>query len=106
MAKPRILVTRRWPEAVEAQLQSQYDVVLNKGDTPLTPKEFRNALGKYDAVLPTVTDQINAEAMDIPKAQTKILANYGVGYSHIDAMAARQLDIMVTNTPDVQPIWQ
>ena len=101
MAKPRILVTRRWPEAVEAQLQSQYDVVLNKGDTPLTPKEFRNALGKYDAVLPTVTDQINAEAMDIPKAQTKILANYGVGYSHIDAMAAKQLDIMVTNTPDV-----
>ncbi|MBT4567889.1 MAG: D-glycerate dehydrogenase, partial [Marinovum sp.] len=101
MAKPRVLVTRRWPVAVEAQLQDQYDVVLNTHDKPLTPSEFRAALTVYDAVLPTVTDLINADAMDIPKAQTKILANYGVGYSHIDAAAAKDLNIMVTNTPDV-----
>ena len=79
MAKPRVLVTRRWPAAVEAQLQDQYDVVLNTHDKPLTPCEFRAALTVYDAVLPTVTDLINADAMDVPKAQTKIFANYGVG---------------------------
>lgn len=101
MAKPRVLVTRRWPAAVEAQLQDQYDVVLNTHDKPLTPSEFRAALTVYDAVLPTVTDLINADALDVPKAQTKIFANYGVGYSHIDAEAAKGLDIMVTNTPDV-----
>ena len=43
MAKPSVLVTRRWPAAVEAQLQDQYDVVLNTHDKPLTPSEFRAA---------------------------------------------------------------
>ena len=39
--------------------------------------------------------------MDVPKAQTKILANYGVGYSHIDVTAAARHGIAITNTPDV-----
>ncbi|MGB1208718.1 MAG: 2-hydroxyacid dehydrogenase, partial [Paracoccaceae bacterium] len=33
--------------------------------------------------------------------QTRILANYGVGYSHIDTARAAALGITVTNTPDV-----
>ena len=35
------------------------------------------------------------------QARTKILANYGVGYSHIDTHATQKLGITVTNTPDV-----
>jgi glyoxylate reductase len=101
MAKPSVFVTRRWPAAVEAQLMETYDTVLNTGDTPLSPIELRKALKTYDAVLPTVTDTLTAEALDLPAAQTRILANYGVGYSHICETAARRLGITVTNTPDV-----
>ena len=99
--KPRILVTRRWPAAVEARLTERFDAVLNTGDKPLSLKEFRTALSSYDAVLPTVTDALSSEAMDVPKLRTKILANYGVGYSHIDAETAARHNITVTNTPDV-----
>ena len=99
--KPRILVTRRWPAAVEARLTESFDAVLNTGDKPLSLKEFRTALSSYDAVLPTVTDTLSSEAMDVPKLRTKILANYGVGYSHIDAETAARHNITVTNTPDV-----
>ena len=99
--KPRILVTRRWPAAVEARLTERFDAVLNTGDKPLSLKEFRTALSSYDAVLPTVTDTLSSEAMDVPKLRTKILANYGVGYSHIDAETAARHNITVTNTPDV-----
>lgn len=99
--KPRIFVTRRWPAAVEARLSEHFDTVLNTGDKPLDASEFRAALALYDAVLPTVTDTLSSAAMDVPKLRTKILANYGVGYSHIDAKTAASHNIMVTNTPDV-----
>lgn len=101
MVKPSVLVTRRWPAAVEAQLAENYNTVLNTGDKPMSPAEIRDALKRYDAVLPTVTDTLSAEALDVPAAQTKILANYGVGYSHICEPSARGLGMTVTNTPDV-----
>ncbi len=101
MVKPSVLVTRRWPAAVEAQLAENYNAVLNTGDIPMSPAEFRDALKTYDAVLPTVTDTLSAEALDVAAAHTKILANYGVGYSHICEPAARDLGMTVTNTPDV-----
>ena len=101
MARPSILITRRWPEAVEHQLAQSYNVELNRSDRPLTPAEFREAIKRYDAVLPTVTDKIGPEALDVSKPQTKILANYGVGYTHIDVELAKTHGIAITNTPDV-----
>jgi len=101
MTKPSVLVTRRWPEAVEAQLAANYDVELNRSDRPLSPGDFRDALQRFDAVLPTVTDKIGPQALDVPKARTRILANYGVGYTHIDVESAKNHGIAITNTPDV-----
>lgn len=99
--KPRVLVTRRWPEAVEAKLAEDYEAVFNAEDKPLSGTDFRDALTQFDAILPTVTDGLGPEAMDVSKARTSILANYGVGFSHIDTVAAKTLGITVTNTPDV-----
>ncbi|MEO0484349.1 MAG: D-glycerate dehydrogenase [Pseudomonadota bacterium] len=100
-AKPSVLVTRKWPAAVEAALIESYDVTLNRSDKPLTPLEFREAITRFDAVLPTVTDALSAEALAAPRVQTKILANYGVGYSHIDVSKASAHGMTITNTPDV-----
>lgn len=100
-AKPSVLVTRRWPAAVEAQLQERYNVALNTGDKPMSPAEIRAALKTHDAVLPTVTDKLGAEALDVGTPKARILANYGVGYSHICEASARSLEMTVTNTPDV-----
>lgn len=101
MVKPSILITRRWPSVVEQKLAEAYDVDLNRSDRPLSAAEFKEAIAKYDAVLPTVTDKISAESLDVPKARTKILANYGVGFTHIDVGAATKQGITITNTPDV-----
>lgn len=99
--KPSVLVTRRWPEAVERRLSEQYDVTFNTDDVPLSAADFRHALGVYDAILPTVTDNLSADALDVAQAKTQFLGNYGVGYSHIDQSAAEKLGLTVTNTPDV-----
>ena len=101
MAKPSVLVTRRWPAAVEATIADRFDAEFNRADRPLTSAEFRDAICRYDAVLPTVTDFLGREALDAPKTQTKIIGNYGVGFSHIDIESAKARNIRVTNTPDV-----
>jgi glyoxylate reductase len=56
---------------------------------------------RYDAILPTVTDKLPATVFEAGTPKTKILANYGVGFSHIDTQAAKARGIAVTNTPDV-----
>ncbi|WP_457578804.1 2-hydroxyacid dehydrogenase [Ensifer adhaerens] len=100
-SKPRILLTRRWPAAVEQVLAERFDVTLNEGDVPLTAAELAEALRTYDAVLPTVSDRLPADLFAGGGLRAKILGNYGVGYNHIDVAAAKAADIVVTNTPGV-----
>lgn len=101
MTKPRVLVTRRWPQAVEKRMAEVFDLDLNLADRPLTQAELRDAMGRYDAILPTVTDRLPLTVFDGPVPRTRILANYGVGFAHIDTEAAKERGITVTNTPDV-----
>lgn len=101
MSKPRILVTRRWPAAVEAILADRFDVTLNGNDSPLGENELRLALSTYDAVLPTVSDRLPAAVFEGAPVVTKILGNFGVGYNHIDIASAKARAIAVTNTPGV-----
>ncbi|MGF1503159.1 MAG: 2-hydroxyacid dehydrogenase [Paracoccaceae bacterium] len=99
-AKPKVLVTRRWPGAVEAKLSELYDVTLNASDEAMAPEAIRAALDAYDAVCPTVTDKITAEVIGRP-ARAKVLGNFGVGFNHIDIDAAKAAGLTVTNTPGV-----
>lgn len=100
MTKPRVLLTRRWPVAVEEKMAKVFDIDLNTSDTPLSEAALRDAMGQFDAILPTVTDRLPAAVFDGTAARTRLLANYGVGYAHIDTDAARARGIAVTNTPD------
>ena len=101
MTKPKILVSRRWPEAVETAMVKKYDVTFNIKDKPLSTNEFKDALSIYDAILPTVTDKISSEVFKVKNPRTKLFGNYGVGFSHIDIPAAKAAGITVSNTPDV-----
>ena len=101
MAKPKIVVTRRWPAAVEAVLAERYDATFNVADVPMDRAAMRQALVEADAVLPTVVDKLDHAVFEGLTPRARILANYGVGFSHIDIDAATAHGIVVTNTPDV-----
>lgn len=101
MNKPKVFITRRWPASVEEKLRNLYDVTLNETDRPLTADEFKAALQQYDVVCPTVCDSFPAEILNVEDKRCKILANFGVGYNHIDIPAAKANELIVTNTPDV-----
>ncbi|WP_428354604.1 2-hydroxyacid dehydrogenase [Methyloprofundus sp.] len=101
MNKPKIFITRKWPDAIEAKLKQRYDVTLNLADRPLSAEEFKTALQEYDAVCPTVCDSFPAEVLNVVNKRCKILANFGVGFNHINTPVAKQQNIAITNTPDV-----
>lgn len=101
MSKPKVIVTRRWPEVVENRLKELYDVQLNEEDRPMSAEELKQALCSADAVLPTVTDPITADVLSAEPLRCKILGNFGVGFNHIDIDAAKARGLVVTNTPDV-----
>ncbi|HXQ29074.1 MAG TPA: D-glycerate dehydrogenase [Gemmatimonadales bacterium] len=99
--RPRVVVTRRLPAPVEEELAHRYDVELNRDDQPLGPTGLKRALETADALLCTVTDRLTAEVLAVEPLRARILANYGVGYNHIDLDAARRRGLTVTNTPEV-----
>ncbi len=101
MSKPKIIVTRRWHERVEAKLCELFDTQLNTDDHPMSVTELQQALQDADAVLPTVSDKINAEVLSASTVRAKMLGSNGVGFNHIDLDAAKAVGLTVSNTPEV-----
>ncbi len=97
----KILITRPLPESVQAQARAAFaDVTVRAETLPLTAEELRAALRDYDGVLPTLGDAFSAEVFaDVPDPRAKVLANFGVGYNHIDVAAAKTAGLDVSNTP-------
>ncbi|MCZ4091800.1 2-hydroxyacid dehydrogenase [Sinorhizobium psoraleae] len=100
-AKPRILLTRRWPRAVEEILAQRFETVLNERDVPLDAAQLAEGLRNFDALLPTVSDRLPAPLFKDGDLRCRILGNFGVGYNHIDVEAAKASGVVVTNTPGV-----
>ena len=97
---PKLLITRRLPDKVLAAAATRYEVTLRDDTTVLSSAELRAALRDYDAVLPTIGDRFQPDVFaDVPQPRARLLANFGVGYNHIDAEAARAHGVAVTNTP-------
>jgi len=101
VSRPVVVVTRKLPAEVEAELQKDFEARLNADDSPLTPGQLQEALRTADALLPTVTDKFTAEVLATEPLRAKLLANFGVGFNHIDVNAAKARGLSVSNTPDV-----
>ncbi len=99
--RPRVIVTRKLPDVVETRMRELFDAQLNVDDRPLSRAELAEALLHADALVPTITDRIDAEMLTGAGAQLKLIANFGNGVDHIDVAEALKRGITVTNTPGV-----
>ncbi|HEY9091612.1 D-glycerate dehydrogenase [Parasphingorhabdus sp.] len=100
-AKPRVIVTRELPDSVHDRMGELFDVVPNLTDRAFTRDDLIAAMADCDVLVPTVTDQIDAEMIAGTPERLKMLASFGAGVDHIDLAAARARKILVTNTPGV-----
>ncbi len=95
----KVLIGRVLPDEIYALLEG-LDVTRRDETLPMNGDEMRAALRGFDGVMCTLGDQFSAEVFaDVPDARCKVLANFGVGYNHIDAAAAKAAGVTVTNTP-------
>ena len=99
--KPRVVVTRKLPDAIETRMMELFDVQLNLDDKAMTKAQLIAAVANADVLVPTVTDRIDAAILAQAGDRLRLIANYGTGVDHIDLATARQRGITVTNTPDV-----
>jgi lactate dehydrogenase-like 2-hydroxyacid dehydrogenase len=86
---------------VEARLLRDYDARLNPDDRLYTRDQLVEQARGAQAILPCHTEHLNAEVIERLPPEVRIIANFSVGYDHVDVEAARRRGIVVTNTPDV-----
>jgi len=96
----KLLISRRLPDSVMADAEDRFHVTCRTTTLPMDHAECVAALHAYDMILPTLGDAFTAEAFaEAGEVRCKLLANFGVGYNHIDVAAATAAGIAVTNTP-------
>jgi lactate dehydrogenase-like 2-hydroxyacid dehydrogenase len=89
------------PAAVEQKLAANFATILNPDDKLYSTDELLELAAKADAILPCHTEKFNAATIARLPARVKAIANFSVGVDHVDLEAAKQKQIIVTNTPDV-----
>lgn len=96
----KLYITRPLPEAVLEPARAAFDLTVRESTTPMRTEEMTTALAAQDIILPTLGDRFSADVFAaVPSPRTRLLANFGVGYNHIDVPAAGAAGIQVTNTP-------
>jgi glyoxylate reductase len=99
--KATIVLTRNYPEAVEARATRDYDARLNPDDRAYGPEALIAATEGADGLLPCPTERLSADVIERLPESVRIIATFSVGYDHIDLEAAKRRGIVVTNTPEV-----
>ena len=96
----KVLVTARMPEEVLALIRREHEVESYAVDPPMDRQKFLESIADKEGLLCTITDRIDTELLACVPV-LRVIANFGVGFEHIDLAAATQRGIPVTNTPGV-----
>lgn len=99
--RPAVLLLHRLPDPVEAELERDFRVDRRSTDDDPGVEELLRAAARYDALVPTVTDEVPGSVFAGRGRRLRIVANFGVGVERIDLGAARRAGVVVTNTPGV-----
>jgi glyoxylate reductase len=96
----KVFVTSRMPGEILSLIGQEHQVESYGADPPIDRRSLLRSLGDKQGLLCTITDRIDTEVLDVAPA-LKVIANYGVGFEHIDVDGATRRGIVVTNTPGV-----
>ena len=99
--KPVVLVTRKLPDPVEARLRRDYAPILNPHDALYSADEIVERAKGADAIMPCHTEKFGADVIARLPERVRVIANFSVGYDHVDTAAAKARGLIVTNTPEV-----
>jgi glyoxylate reductase len=99
--KPKVIVTRKLPDAVETRMRELFDTELNLTDDPMGVDQLIDAVGRAEVLVPTITDRLDSRILSRAGPDLKLIANFGAGVDNIDVATANARGVIVTNTPGV-----
>lgn len=101
MAKPRVYVTRRLPQAALEIVGQTCDYALwDVEDQPVPRDVLLAAVAEADGVLTLLTERVDAELL-AAAPRLRVVANMAVGYDNVDVPALTARRVLLTNTPGV-----
>ena len=102
MSQPKVLITRRIPQAGLARVQASCEVIQWKSDDPIPRATLLAWLAAgVEGLYCLITERIDAELLDAAGGSLKVISTMSVGYDHIDVAACRARNIPIGNTPGV-----
>lgn len=102
MSAPRVLITRRVPEAGPELLRAAgYAVDLFDENDPPARAEVLQRLPGVAGVVAMMSDRVDGEFLKAAGSSLKVVANFAVGYDNLDLAACRAHGVRATNTPGV-----
>src|ERR1700683_5557374 len=96
--KPKIVVTTRFVEPVEARLDNEFEVRRKADGTPFQHDELLAAAEGADALFVTPFDRLEADFFERVSPSVKVISTYSIGVDHIDLQAAAQRRIAIGYT--------
>ena len=97
----KIFLTRKLLKENEEKLSKIFKIVTNKEDKLYSSDQIIEGSKDCDGILSSVSDKFDKNVISKLSDKIKIIANGAVGFGNIDIAAAKERQILVTNTPDV-----
>tara|TARA_B100001248_G_scaffold259487_1_gene245616 strand:+ start:3990 stop:4964 length:975 start_codon:yes stop_codon:yes gene_type:complete len=97
--KPTVFITRKLPTTIETRMMELFDTTLNETDILLSEEQLINVFKTYEIIVPSIADKISEKVLADSGDNLKLIANFGAGTDHINLEAAKNKNIIVTNSP-------
>ncbi|HEU4522038.1 MAG TPA: D-glycerate dehydrogenase [Thermoanaerobaculia bacterium] len=98
--KPTVVLTAAFPRVARDLLAGDFEVVEHATEQARTEDDLILILAEAEAAITLLSDPLTRRVLS-SNPNLAIVANFAVGYNNIDIDAARELGIVVTNTPGV-----
>jgi glyoxylate reductase len=98
--KYTVVLTAEYPLIAREILAGDYDVVEHPTELGRSEEDVITLLSEGDAAITLLSDPLTRRVLEA-NPNLRMVANYAVGTNNIDVEAARELGIVVTNTPGV-----
>jgi glyoxylate reductase len=98
--KPVIVLTAEYPRVAREILSGLGEIVEHPTEVERTEEEMIAILSEADAAITLLSDPLTRRVL-ASNPNLHMVANFAVGTNNVDVDAARELGIVVTNTPGV-----
>src|SRR3954462_9765365 len=98
--KPVVVLTAHYPPIVREILGGLCDFVEHPSEQGRSEDDMITILSEADAAITLLSDPLTRNVLRANPG-LRMIANYAVGYNNVDVDAARELGVIVTNTPGV-----